>query len=48
MGQQPAVPRFRGEWGWGMDTTALDGQLTHWLRARNERSGRTVQEPVSR
>ena len=37
-----------GNWGWRMDATALDGQLTHWLRALNDSSGRSVQEPASR
>jgi 4-alpha-glucanotransferase len=37
-----------GNWGWRMDAQALDGQLTRWLRALNDCSGRTTYESVSR
>ena len=42
----PGTPS--GNWGWRMDASALDGRLTHWLRALNESSGRTAQAPASR
>ena len=36
-----------GNWGWRMDAAALDERLTHWLRALNDSSGRTVQDTVN-
>jgi 4-alpha-glucanotransferase len=37
-----------GNWGWRMDESALDAQLTNWLRALNTASGRCVQATESR
>jgi 4-alpha-glucanotransferase len=37
-----------GNWGWRMDSAALDARLTRWLRALNEASGRCVQDLASR
>jgi 4-alpha-glucanotransferase len=37
-----------GNWGWRFDASALDAQLTRWLRTLNAASARLVQDPVSR